>query len=180
MPEDRENSQEEADRAPADAAAAELSADERPPTAGPPDAKRAAPAPDERTATPPESQLSGAGGVSQRAGAADRDDARALNLAELDPGQTGTAKRVDPGAMDMLADVELGIRIELGRTRMMVEDVLRLAEGSVVELDRLAGDPVDVFVNERLVARGEVLVLNDNFCVRIGEIVANMSEKATV
>ena len=54
---------------------------------------------------------------------------------------------------------------------MLIEDVLKLAEGSVVELDKLAGDPVDVFVNDQLVARGEVLVLNDNFCVRINEIV---------
>jgi flagellar motor switch protein FliN/FliY len=59
---------------------------------------------------------------------------------------------------------------------MLVEDVLRLGEGSVVELDKLAGDPVDVYVNERHVARGEVLVLNDNFCVRINEIVASVSE----
>ena len=57
------------------------------------------------------------------------------------------------------------------RTRMLVEDVLRLNEGSVVELDKLAGDPVDVFVNERHVARGEVLVVNDNFCIRISEII---------
>jgi flagellar motor switch protein FliN/FliY len=53
---------------------------------------------------------------------------------------------------------------------MFVEDVLRLGDGAVVELDKLAGDPVDVFVNDRKVARGEVLVLNDNFCVRISEI----------
>ncbi len=72
--------------------------------------------------------------------------------------------------IDLLRDVELNVKIELGRTRMMVEDVLRLGEGSVVELDKLAGDPVDVFVNDRLVARGEVLVLNDNFCVRINDI----------
>ena len=75
-------------------------------------------------------------------------------------------------SIDLLRDVELNVKIELGRSRMLVEDVLRLAEGSVVELDKLAGDPVDVFVNERLVARGEVLVLNDNFCVRVNEIVA--------
>jgi flagellar motor switch protein FliN/FliY len=76
-----------------------------------------------------------------------------------------------PEGIDMLSDVNLDVKIELGRTRMFVEDVLRLGEGSVVELDKLAGDPVDVFVNERLVARGEVLVLNENFCVRIHEIV---------
>ena len=80
-------------------------------------------------------------------------------------------------SIDLLRDVELNVKIELGRSRMLVEDVLKLGEGSVVELDKLAGDPVDVFVNERLVARGEVLVLNDNFCVRVNEIVAGLKEE---
>jgi flagellar motor switch protein FliN/FliY len=74
--------------------------------------------------------------------------------------------------MDLLRDVNLNVKIELGRSRMLVEDVLRLGEGSVVELDKLAGDPVDVLVNDRLIARGEVLVLNDNFCVRINDILS--------
>lgn len=73
--------------------------------------------------------------------------------------------------ISMLNDVNLQVSIELGRTNMLIEDVLRLGENSVVELDRLAGDPVDVFVNGRLIARGEVLVLNDNFCVRVSELV---------
>ena len=72
--------------------------------------------------------------------------------------------------LDLLGDVNLNVKIELGRTRMLVEDVLRLDTGAVVELDKLAGDPVDVYVNGQPVARGEVLVLNDNFCVRINEI----------
>ena len=80
------------------------------------------------------------------------------------------------GPIDLLKDVDLNVKIELGRTRMLIEDVLRLSEGSVVELDKLAGDPVDVFVNEQLVARGEGLVLNDNFCVRINEIVTASEE----
>ena len=80
--------------------------------------------------------------------------------------------------IDLLKDVDLDVKIELGRNRMLVEDVLRLGEGSVVELDKLAGDPVDVFVNDRLVARGEVLVLNDDFCVRVNEIVAAPVEEA--
>ncbi|WP_432799467.1 flagellar motor switch protein FliN [Poriferisphaera sp. WC338] len=80
--------------------------------------------------------------------------------------------------IELLGDVDLGVTIELGRTEMLVEDVLRLTKGSVVELDKLAGDPVDVLVNGRLVARGEVLVLNDNFCIRISEIVANLEEQA--
>lgn len=75
------------------------------------------------------------------------------------------------GDLELLSDVHMNVRIELGRTRMFVEDVLRLGDGAVVELDKLAGDPVDVFVNDRKVARGEVLVLNDNFCVRISEII---------
>lgn len=70
-----------------------------------------------------------------------------------------------------LQDVELDLRIELGRTELMIEEVLQLREGTVVPLDKLAGDPVDILVNGRLVARGEVLVLNDNFCVRVAEIV---------
>jgi flagellar motor switch protein FliN/FliY len=80
-------------------------------------------------------------------------------------------------AIDLLNDVELNVKIELGRANMLIEDVLRLGQGSVVELDKLAGDPVDVLVNDRLVARGEVLVLNDNFCVRISEIVSGVEEE---
>ena len=80
------------------------------------------------------------------------------------------------GPIELLKDVNLNVKIELGRTRMLIEDVLRLVEGSVVELDKLAGDPVDVFVNDQLVARGEVLVLNDNFCVRVNEIITNQDE----
>ena len=80
--------------------------------------------------------------------------------------------------IDLLGDVDLHVMIELGRTQMLVEDVLKLNQGSVVELDKLAGDPVDVYVNQRLIARGEVLVLNDNFCVRISEIVADLEQEA--
>jgi flagellar motor switch protein FliN/FliY len=72
--------------------------------------------------------------------------------------------------LDILQDVELDLRIELGRTEMLIEEVVALKEGSVVTLDKLAGDPVDIIVNGRLIARGEVLVLNDNFCVRVAEI----------
>lgn len=86
--------------------------------------------------------------------------------------------RAMPAELDLLADVNLNVKIELGRTRMLVEDVLKLSDGAVVELDKLAGDPVDIYVNERHVARGEVLVLNDNFCVRINEIVEPEERRA--
>jgi len=86
---------------------------------------------------------------------------------------------VDPKRVTMLNDVKLGVRIQLGRTRMLVEDVLKLDEGSVVELDKLAGDPVDVLVNDRLIARGEVLVLNDSFCIRISEVLSHDPHRIT-
>ena len=72
--------------------------------------------------------------------------------------------------LESLQDVELDLRIELGRTELLIEEVLQLKEGAVVPLDKLAGDPVDILVNGRIIARGEVLVLNDNFCVRVAEI----------
>lgn len=85
-------------------------------------------------------------------------------------------KKRDVSPIDVLDDVELDVRIELGRTEMYVEDILRLDIDSVVELDKLAGDPVDVFVNDQLVARGEVLVLNESYCVRINQIVSPVPE----
>lgn len=80
------------------------------------------------------------------------------------------APAADSAEMQLLGDVNVDVRIELGRTRMLVEDVLRLGEGAVVELEKLAGDPVDVYVNGRHVAKGEVLVLNESFCVRVNEV----------
>ncbi len=81
------------------------------------------------------------------------------------PAEEGTQTR-----LSALEDVELDLHIELGRTELLIEEVVKLEEGSVVPLDKLAGDPVDILVNGRLIARGEVLVLNDNFCVRVAEI----------
>ncbi len=92
-----------------------------------------------------------------------------FDLPDLDPNAAAVADE----SLDLLSDVNLNVKVELGRTRMLVEDVLRLADGAVVELDKLAGDPVDIYVNNRPIARGEVLVLNDNFCIRVNEIVSN-------
>ena len=75
--------------------------------------------------------------------------------------------------IDLLGEVEMDLRIELGRTQMCLDEVLQLRGGSVVALDKLAGDPVDVFVNGRLIAKGEVLVMNDNFCIRVTELVGS-------
>ena len=78
----------------------------------------------------------------------------------------------EKATIDLLRDVDLDVRIELGRTQMYLEDVLKLRRGAVVPLEKLAGDPVDIFVNGRLIARGEVLVMNDNFCIRVAELLA--------
>ena len=94
--------------------------------------------------------------------------AEELDLPDLGR-EPGDGKQVQ--GIDLLNDVNLHVKIELGRTQMTVEEVLRLARGAVVELDKLAGDPADVIVNDRLVARGEVLVLDGSFCVRVNEII---------
>ena len=78
----------------------------------------------------------------------------------------------EPAGINLLSDVDLNVRIELGRTRMYVEDVLRLNPDSVIELDKAAGDPVDIFVNERLVARRvRSSSSTRTFCVRVSEII---------
>jgi flagellar motor switch protein FliN len=80
--------------------------------------------------------------------------------------------------LDLLHDVEMEVSAELGRTRMNVRDLLSLSPGVVVELDRAAGSPADLLVNGRLIARGEVVVIEENFGIRITEIVAPAAERA--
>lgn len=73
----------------------------------------------------------------------------------------------------MLLDLTLPVSIELGRTSMMVQEILRLGRGSVIQLDRLAGEPIDIYVGERRFAEGEVVVLGEHFGVRITRVLAN-------
>ncbi|MEN4010641.1 MAG: flagellar motor switch protein FliN [Chloroflexota bacterium] len=84
------------------------------------------------------------------------------------------------GNIDLFMDVMLKVTVELGRTRMTLQQVLELQNGSVIELDRLAGDPVDVFVNDLLIARGEVVVVDDKFGVRITEVISPDNRKSAV
>ena len=90
------------------------------------------------------------------------------------PGVPGTAR-----PMTLLHDVEMGVTAELGRTRMTVRDLLSLTPGAVVELDRAAGSPVDVLVNGTLIARGEVVVIDEEYGIRISEIVGSRPADAT-
>lgn len=75
-------------------------------------------------------------------------------------------------SVEFLLDVPLQVTVELGRTRMRIADLLRLAKGSIVELDKLAGEPLDVRVNGQLVARGEAVVVNDKFGVRLSDVLS--------
>jgi flagellar motor switch protein FliN len=87
-----------------------------------------------------------------------------------------TANTPDSGAqgrrLDLLLDVPLDLSVELGRARMSIQDLLNLSPGSVIELDKIAGEALDILINGRLVARGEAVVVNDKFGIRISEIVS--------
>ncbi len=96
---------------------------------------------------------------------------RAPNLAELGHGvASGTEVPIA-----MLMDLTLPLSIELGRTRMTVQDILRLGRGSVVQLERLAGEPIDIYVADRRFAEGEVVVLGEHFGVRITRIISSLA-----
>src|SRR5881394_3426805 len=75
-------------------------------------------------------------------------------------------------SLDFILDIPLKVTVELGRTRMSVRDILQLAQGSVVELSKFAGEPLEVLVNDKLIARGEVVVVNEKFGIRLTDIIS--------
>lgn len=95
----------------------------------------------------------------------------AIRTVVYDELSTQAPVEVPVAGMEVLLDVPLNISVELGRARCFVKDLLNLSSGSVVELDRAAGDVVDILVNGKLFAKGEVVVIDENFGVRIQEIV---------
>lgn len=74
--------------------------------------------------------------------------------------------------LDFLLDIPLEITVELGRARMLIKDLLQLGQGSILELDKLAGEPLEILVNNRLVARGEVVIVNEKFGIRLTEVIS--------
>lgn len=97
----------------------------------------------------------------------------AVQAVEFQPlPQAATSPQVAPGNLQLLLDVPLQLTVELGRTEKTVKEVLDLVPGSIFELDRVAGEPVDIYVNGKLVAKGEVVVIDENFGVRITDIVS--------
>jgi flagellar motor switch protein FliN/FliY len=88
--------------------------------------------------------------------------------AEAGPG----FKEKESPRLEMLLDIPLEISVELGRVRMLINDLLQLGQGSVIELDKLAGEPLEILVNQKLIARGEVVVVNEKFGIRLTDIIS--------
>ena len=99
-------------------------------------------------------------------------EAKDLQLKPLKD-EENVVSEMDPG-MDFILEIPLHVSVELGRTQMLIDDLLRLNKGSIVELSKLAGEPLEVRVNNRLVARGEVVVVNEKFGVRLTDIIGTM------
>lgn len=89
-------------------------------------------------------------------------------------GGADEVKVSDPGvqSLDFILDIPLRVTVELGRAKMTIREILQLAQGSVVELTKFAGEPLEVLVNEKLVARGEVVVVNEKFGIRLTDIIS--------
>ena len=85
-----------------------------------------------------------------------------------------TTENDGPANIDLILDIPLSVTVELGRSKMLINDLLQLGQGSVIELTKLVGDPLEVLVNDKLVARGEVVVVNEKFGVRLTDIVTPM------
>ena len=88
--------------------------------------------------------------------------------------ESGKANEVKEANLDLILDIPLTVTVELGRSKMLINDLLQLGQGSVIELTKLVGDPLEVLVNDKLVARGEVVVVNEKFGVRLTDIVTPM------
>jgi flagellar motor switch protein FliN/FliY len=84
-----------------------------------------------------------------------------------------------PTGLGRVRDIPLEVTVELGRTRLLIRDIMDLSAGSIIELDKIAGEPVDLFANGMLIARGEVIVIDDNFGVRVTEIITAQDRSAT-
>ncbi len=96
------------------------------------------------------------------------DNAKAADFTQLQP------TRTSPGLnnLDFILDVPLQVSVHIGSTKMLIKDLLQLGQGSIIELSKITGEPMDVLVNDRLIARGEVVVVNDKFGIRLTDIIS--------
>jgi len=110
-----------------------------------------------------------------------KEDVEALeDIEDIDAGEDAdeAGESAVPGgeakSLDLILDIPLTVSVELGRSKMLINDLLQLGQGSVIELTKLVGEPLEVLVNQKLVARGEVVVVNEKFGVRLTDIVSPM------
>ena len=101
-------------------------------------------------------------------------DEEGSETADEKSGEPASEKRGESASLDLILDIPLSVTVELGRSKMLINDLLQLGQGSVIELTKLVGDPLEVLVNDKLVARGEVVVVNEKFGVRLTDIVTPM------
>lgn len=100
------------------------------------------------------------------------DKAQTVDTGEMDGGMKNADADAGGRDLDFILDIPLELSVELGRTRMLVNDLLQLGQGSIVELSKLAGEPLEIMINHKLVARGEAVVINEKFGVRLTDIVS--------
>jgi len=110
--------------------------------------------------------------VSAQDGSGGDEGFKAAAFQEVQPTSAGEVTDGQQPNIDVILDVPVTLSLEVGRTKMTVGNLLRLRQGSVVELDRLAGEPLDVLVNGQLVARGEIVVINDKFGIRLIDVIS--------
>lgn len=89
-------------------------------------------------------------------------------------GLKGSADESKPTNLDFILDIPLEITVELGRTKMLIQDLLKLGQGSVIELSKPAGDTLEIMANNRLIAKGDVVVMNDKYGIRLTEVISPM------
>jgi len=93
-------------------------------------------------------------------------------MVEKPEGRVAAFSPKEVANLDFVLDIPLDVSVELGRTKMVISDLLQLGQGSVIELSKLAGEPLEILVNQKLVARGEVVVVNEKFGVRLTDIIS--------
>jgi len=103
-----------------------------------------------------------------------------VEFESMEPTKSASEQLDVQGNVSLILDVPMEVTVELGRTRRLIKEILTMTPGTVVELDRQAGEPVDILVNGRLLARGEVVVIDENFGVRISEIVSRAERLASL
>ncbi|MEJ5377214.1 MAG: flagellar motor switch protein FliN [bacterium] len=95
-----------------------------------------------------------------------------VNSVQQAPGESAENLEEKIRSLDRILDIPMQVSVELGRTRMPVKDVIQLSQGSVIELSKMVGEHLEIFVNQKLIARGEVVVVNEKFGIRISEILS--------